>query len=68
MNGIVPILRRPGIDLVGPLPAEVQSHSLFVAGVGAATKEKAAATALVTFLTSRAAVAVFRKHGVEAVP
>ena len=38
VNGIVPILRVPGIELVGPLPPELQSYSTFYAGVSAATK------------------------------
>jgi molybdate transport system substrate-binding protein len=41
----------PGLDSI-PLPAEVQSYSLYVAGVNAATKHPAAANALIAFLTS----------------
>lgn len=67
VNGLTPILRAPGIELVGPLPAELQSYSVFVAGVGAAAKEAEAATALVRFLTTPAAVAVFKREGVEPV-
>jgi molybdate transport system substrate-binding protein len=68
VNGIVPILRAPGVELVGPLPGELQSYSTFVAGIGAATKEPAAAAALLTHLTSPAVSAVFRRRGVLPVP
>ena len=68
VTGIVPILRSPGVDLAGPLPPELQSYSTFFAGVSAATKEKDAATALLTFLTTPAATAVFKQRGVEPAP
>jgi molybdate transport system substrate-binding protein len=68
VTGIVPILRSPGVDLAGPLPPELQSYSTFVAGISAATKEKDAAAALLKFLTTPVAAAVFRKHGVEPAP
>jgi molybdate transport system substrate-binding protein len=66
--GIVPILRSPGVDLAGPLPPELQSYSTFFAGVSAATKEEDAATALLRFLTTPAATAVFKQRGVEPAP
>ena len=65
VNGIVPILRAPGIELVGPLPPELQSYSTFTIGLSAATKERGAAMELVQFLTSPAAAAVFTRRGVE---
>lgn len=65
VNGIVPILRAPGIELVGPLPPELQSYSTFFAGVSAASKNAQAANALLAFLKSPASVAVFKKRGVE---
>lgn len=68
VNGIVPILRARGVELVGPLPAELQSYSTFVAGVSTATKHGTAAAALLQFLTTPAAAAVFKRRGVEAVP
>lgn len=65
VNGIVPILRAPGIELVGPLPPELQSYSEFHAGVAAASKNMDAAKALLAFLKSPASIAVFNKRGVE---
>ena len=66
VTGIVPILRSPGVVLAGPLPPELQSYSTFVAGLSATTKAKDAGTALLTFLTTPAAAAVFKQRGVEA--
>jgi molybdate transport system substrate-binding protein len=65
VNGIVPILRAPGIELVGPLPPELQSYSPFHAGVSATSKNAEAANALLAFLKSPASIAVFKKRGVE---
>jgi molybdate transport system substrate-binding protein len=68
VSGIVPILRTPGVELAGPLPDDLQSYSTFVAGLSAATREQAAAAALLSHLTSPAVTAVFRKRGVLPVP
>jgi molybdate transport system substrate-binding protein len=68
VNGIVPILRAPGIELAGPLPAELQSYSTFFAGASSVTNDKNAATALVRFLLAPQAIAVFKRRGVEPMP
>jgi molybdate transport system substrate-binding protein len=68
VNGIVPILRARGIELAGPLPAELQSYSTFFAGVSSTTKQAEAANAFMTFLTSPAAIAAFKTRGVEPTP
>ena len=58
------IVGVPGIDLVGPLPAELQTMIGFAAGLGAAAKEVAAANALIRFLTSPEAQPTLRVRGV----
>jgi molybdate transport system substrate-binding protein len=68
VTGIVPILRSPGVELAGPLPPELQSYSVFVAGISTATREPEGAMALLSFLSSADAVATFRKRGVIPVP
>jgi len=65
VNGIVPILQAPGIELVGPLPPDLQSHSIFTIGISPGSRQREAALALVQFLTSPAAVKTFTKYGVE---
>jgi molybdate transport system substrate-binding protein len=53
----------PGIVIVGPLPQEVQRITVFSAGVASASREPAAAKALVTFLASPAASPVIAGTG-----
>ena len=55
----------PGLDYVGPLPAEVQQFTTFSSGIMAGTKEAAAAEALVKFVTAPAAAAAYKKRGME---
>lgn len=61
------LLAVPGVELVGPLPPELQNPSAFtiVAGIFQDAKEPKAARALVDFLTSPALDAVYRKQGLE---
>jgi len=57
--------QHPGVDYVGPLPAEVQNYTTFSSGILSNAKEADAARALVRHITSPAAAAVFRKRGME---
>jgi molybdate transport system substrate-binding protein len=59
------LLPVPGIDLVGPLPTEVQKVSVFSAGVTADTGNSDAAHALIKFLASPAAAQAITKSGME---
>jgi len=55
----------PGIDYVGPIPAEIQLITVFSAGIPAGSKQTDAAKALVSFVTAPAAAAVFKKHALD---
>lgn len=55
----------PGVDLVGPIPEDLQTKIGFAAGLSASTKERDAAQALIRFLTAPAAAATLRANGVE---
>ena len=55
----------PGVDYLGPLPAEVQQTTVFSSGIVVDAKEAEAARALVKFLTTPEAGAAFRKRGME---
>ena len=55
----------PGIDYVGPIPAEVQLITIFSAGIPAGTKQADVAKALVSFVTAPAAAAIFKKHALD---
>jgi molybdate transport system substrate-binding protein len=59
------LIHVPGIDFLGPLPADVQKITVFSAGIHSAAKEPDPAKALVKFLTAPAAAPVFKKHGLE---
>jgi molybdate transport system substrate-binding protein len=55
----------PGIDYVGPLPAEIQQYTTFSSGIVAGAPQQDAARDLVKFLKSPAAAPVFKKRGME---
>jgi molybdate transport system substrate-binding protein len=61
------LLPIPGIDYVGPLPAEVQRVTVIAAGIGAASAHPAEARRLIDFLASPAAAAAIRKSALEPV-
>jgi hypothetical protein len=60
-----PALQVPGIDLVGPLPPDVQEMTVFSAGVHVAAKVPDAARALIEFFTAQNAAPVIRRKGLE---
>ena len=59
------ILTTPGVDLVGPLPPEIQSYVVFTAGVSASSKVPDAGRQLIEFLTGPMAVPVIKAQGME---
>jgi molybdate transport system substrate-binding protein len=62
---ITQILTTPGVELVGPLPPEIQSYITFTGGVSTASKVPNAAKELVRFLTGPVALPVIRAQGME---
>ena len=62
ISELVPV---PGIDVVGPLPSELQKMTTFSAGVAAGTKAAATARALADNLASPAALPAMRRQGLE---
>jgi len=63
---ITQIMTTPGVELVGPLPPEIQSYVTFTGGVGANAKAPGAARALLEFLQRPDAVSVITTQGMEA--
>jgi len=62
MSELLPI---PGIDIIGPLPAEIQVVTVFSGGVHAAASRAEAARAWLEFIASPQSAAVLRSHGME---
>ena len=54
-----------GAQLVGPLPRELGSVTEFTAGIGAGSKNAAAAKAFIQFLTGPVAAPVFKSKGLD---
>jgi len=59
------MLPIPGIDIVGPLPPELQKVTIFSAGIASVSKEPEAGKALIKFLASPAARDAIVKSGLE---
>ena len=65
IHQISEILPVKGITLVGPLPAEIQSYTIYAAGVGANAKEADAAKDLLKALTGPSVAEVLRSKGMD---
>lgn len=59
------LLDQPGIDVVGPLPPEIQAVTLFSAGIASTSCRRDEARALIDRLVSPAAEATKRRYGME---
>jgi molybdate transport system substrate-binding protein len=64
-NQISEIVAAPGVDLVGPLPAPVQSYTLFSSGLVTNGREHAAGSGFVAFISSSLAKGVWQSKGFE---
>jgi molybdate transport system substrate-binding protein len=56
-----------GIDVIGPIPAELQKITVYSAGIAVGAKEPAAAAALIKFLAAPPAAGVIINSGMEPV-
>ena len=59
------MLPVPGVDIVGPLPPELQKITVFAAGIATVSKEPDAGKALIKFLASPAARNALIRSGLE---
>ena len=59
------LLNRPGIEVIGPLPAAIQTVTIFSGGVSTACARPDAARALLRFMASPAASAVKQRYGLD---
>jgi len=66
LHHIREILAVPGARLVGPIPAELQNHTVYVDAVGAAARDRDAAGAFLRDLTGEDADRVLKQKEMEA--
>jgi molybdate transport system substrate-binding protein len=62
---ITQILTTPGVDLVGPLPPDIQFYISFEGAVSSQSRAPDAARALIKFLTGPSAIPVIKAQGME---
>ena len=63
---LIPEIRSfPGVDLVGPIPADFQSYINFAAGIATSAQDKDGAKALIQFITGPAVVPVLKAKGMD---
>jgi molybdate transport system substrate-binding protein len=60
---LINVLIAPGLDVVGPFPAQVQQEVQFTSAVAAEAKQAAAAKAFIDFLTTPASAALIKSKG-----
>jgi molybdate transport system substrate-binding protein len=62
ISELIPV---PGVDLVGPIPAEVQKVTIFSAGIVVGAAQPEAGRALIKFLASTAAAPIITRSGLD---
>jgi molybdate transport system substrate-binding protein len=62
---IAEIIAVPGVDLVGPLPPEIQHTTSFAVAVASSAQNPVLARDFVSFFTSEAAKSVIAANGME---
>jgi molybdate transport system substrate-binding protein len=65
VSGLPPLIGTPGIEWLGYLPEEINSWLVFSGGIGVNAKQAEAGRALLKFLATPAALAVFKANGLE---
>lgn len=65
LQQISEIMSVPGVELVAPLPDELQTVTVYTAGIPTIAREAQAAKAVIKFLTAPAAASVYRTKGLD---
>lgn len=60
------LMNLPGIEVLGPLPAEIQTITVFSGGISATCQTPDAARRVLEYMASPATAEIKRKHGMEA--
>ncbi len=59
------LIGQPGIEILGPLPPEIQALTIFSAGLSSASHEREAARAVVAYMASAETGDTKRRYGME---
>ena len=59
------LLPFPGIELVGPLPADAQKVTVFAAGIATGARQPDAGAELIRFLASPSAAPAITRSGLQ---
>ncbi len=59
------LIGQPGIEVVGPLPPEIQAVTVFAAGISMTSRDPEAARALIAYLASVETDGAKRRHGMQ---
>jgi molybdate transport system substrate-binding protein len=59
------LIGQPGIDVVGPLPPEIQALTVFSAGISTMSLDPAGARSFIAYLTAVDTEEAKRRHGME---
>jgi len=59
------LINLPGVEVLGPLPAAIQTITTFSGGISVACSDPGAARALLDYLASAAAADAKHRHGME---
>jgi len=62
----IPELIAAGVDVVGPLPAEIQKPTVYAAGIPAKAQHADASKAVISFLSTATAAAAVKAQGMDA--
>ena len=68
VSGLPPLLGKPNIEWLGLIPPEINSFLVFSAGLNVAAKEPEAGRALLRFLATPEAMAVYKANGLDPAP
>ena len=68
VSGLPPLLGKPNVEWLGLIPAEINSFVVFTGGLNTAAKEPEAGRALLRFLATPEAMAVYKTKGLDPVP
>jgi molybdate transport system substrate-binding protein len=66
IHQISEILAVSGVTLVGPIPAEIQSYTVYAGAVSSSARDPGAARELLAALSDKRAAAVLKEKGMEA--